>query len=71
VLDEQLEHAVDARAPDRGPLLAEQVLDLDGAERTGLLCEHVDDALARSTALQPRARELGVHVIAPLHRARV
>ena len=72
VLDEQLEHPVDARAPGRRPGGAELVLDLDRAQRARLARQQVDHPLARAAALEParararrgRARSTAVAAIA-------
>ncbi len=50
VLDEQIEHAIDARPADSPPIGAEGVLDLDGAQGTGLLGQQPDDPLPRTAA---------------------
>src|SRR5450755_1507380 len=68
VLDEQVQHAVDAGAADRRALRAEGVLDLDRAERAGLAREQLDHALPGSTALMACAGEHSVDVLAPRRR---
>lgn len=65
VLDEQLQHAIDARAAYRRALGAQLVLDLHGAEGAGLARQQFDDPLPCPTALMPGAGENRVHVLGP------
>ena len=65
VLDEQLEHPIDARAAHRGSLGAQLVLDLHGAERARLAGQQLDDPLARAPALVPCAGQHSMHVLTP------
>src|SRR3954453_19619956 len=48
---ELLERAIDARAPDSGPALAELVLDPLGGDRAGLSPEALDDRSTGGAAL--------------------
>ena len=65
VLDQQVEHPVDAGATDRLRLGPQRVFYLHRAERAGFLRKQLDHSLARAPALESRARELGVNVLAP------
>jgi hypothetical protein len=56
VVDEQLEHAVNARATRRLAPSTERVLDLDGAQSARLTGQKVDDPFARSAAFEACAR---------------
>lgn len=71
VLDEQVEHAVDARAGGRPPRGAERILDFDRAQRARLDRQHFDDPFPRAASLETRAREHRLYVIAPLSRHQI
>ncbi len=65
VLDQQIEHSVDARAGGLAPALAESILDLHGAQRARLLGEQLDDPIASPTAFEAREPERRTDVLTP------
>lgn len=71
MLDEQVEHAVDARAA-RGTadaaLRPQRIFDLDGAEGTRLRREQLDHAVARPAAPPTRPRQDRVNMLVPTAR---
>jgi hypothetical protein len=75
MLDEQVKHAINARAA-RGAggaaLRPQRILDLDGAERARLRREQLNHPVARPAALQTGLREDRVNMLVPTirrHRA--
>ncbi len=73
MLDQQVEHSVDARPPWRSPLRTQRVLDLDDAQRTPLRREQRDHPVTRPAAPPTGRREDRVNVLAPTvrrHRAK-
>ncbi len=68
VFGEQLEDPVDAGSPGRPSARPQLVLDLYGAQRTWLPREQLDHPLPGSPPFQPRFREHGVNVLAPVAR---
>ena len=72
VLNQQVEHSVDARAARCPTLRTQRILDLDDAQSTRLCREQLNHAVARSAALEARPRQDRVNVLAPTirrHRA--
>jgi zinc/manganese transport system substrate-binding protein len=65
VLDEELEHAVNARPAGGSALLAQGGFDLLRAEGARLLGQQLDHPLTRPTPLEAGARERGVHLLGP------
>ena len=63
VLDQQLEHSVDAGPPAGASLGAKRILDLHRAEGAGLLAEQPNDPIAGASALEPGA---GQHLVGML-----
>ena len=68
MVDEQIQHPVDARAPCRLARRPQRVLDLHRAQRAWLASEQFDDSLTRATALEARASQHRLDVVAP-HRS--
>src|SRR3954449_790543 len=71
---ELVEHAVDARARDAAPALAQLRLDLVGRQRAGLVVEQPDDGRAGATAAEaglrePRRSDLGPDDALCTHRS--
>lgn len=66
VLDEQVEHAVDASPPDPSSLGPQGVLDLDGAQSARLLGQEPDDPFPGAPAPKPRPGEDGVGMLSPV-----
>ena len=69
VLDQQLEHPVDAGAAGRRARGPQRVLDLDRAQRARLVGQQVDDPLARAPVLEARPSQHLVNVLAPVGRS--
>jgi len=69
VIDEQIEHAVDAGASGRATLGPQLILDLDCAERTGLRGKQLDHPLPRTAVLQARTCKHRMDVVGPRRRA--
>lgn len=65
VLDQQLEHPVDAGSADRRSLGAKRVLDLDRAQGAGLAREQLDHPLPRPAALVTGPGQHRVDVFTP------
>src|SRR5215207_613074 len=68
-LRQGLERAVDARNPDAGSALSNEIVNLLNGQAAGLVTECLDDGGPRASRLEARAAKDRLSVFAPAHRA--